>query len=405
MDKADWLEDTSPAFRLMIATSWLAPESWRENQEKAIREAVGAGPDWAEYLQLVDRHQVAALSWAAIDGVRGITVPEPVRQKLRELSDACRIRAIEHCLMLTSVLKELNRVGIPVMPLKGQALSFHLYGDVGLRQSADLDIAVVKEDLPRAKACLERIGWQAEPWLSLLSPRQWEGLLAHRHDMSFERSGRGCTLELHWCGHWETPGATSGRWTRSHQSLWQGCSIQVMSPSDLTLYLCRHGDEHAWYCAKWVGDLARAHSLDLLDWKAALDEAGRFGQENAILAGLRLLETLYGLPLPKDLEIKCHGTPPQLIRVPLQELKDPVGPSAQVGPKSLWKVLRMYRYERLLWPGRSLRDRLLQLSYCGEDFKVLSLPDSFYWAYAPLRPFLWCWRWLRQPKQESQLMR
>ena len=33
MIKTDWLEQTRPAFRLMISTSWLAPESWRQNQE------------------------------------------------------------------------------------------------------------------------------------------------------------------------------------------------------------------------------------------------------------------------------------------------------------------------------------------------------------------------------------
>ena len=38
MRKADWLEGASPAFRLAIATSWLAPDSWRQNQERAIRK-------------------------------------------------------------------------------------------------------------------------------------------------------------------------------------------------------------------------------------------------------------------------------------------------------------------------------------------------------------------------------
>ena len=160
MSKAAWLQGTSPAFRLMIAASWLAPDAWQEKQERAIREAVAAGPDWAEYLRLVERHQVVALSWAALSRVPKIPVPEPVEQQLHRLSDACRIQAVKHCLLLTEIFEEFNRAGIPVMPLKGPVLSFELYGDVGLRQSEDLDLQVPNEDLRRAMACLEETGWQ-----------------------------------------------------------------------------------------------------------------------------------------------------------------------------------------------------------------------------------------------------
>ena len=71
----DWRQSASPAFRLMIATSWLAPDSWKEKQEKEILEASGEGLDWTEYLFLVDRHRIPALSWAAIGRVPAIAVP------------------------------------------------------------------------------------------------------------------------------------------------------------------------------------------------------------------------------------------------------------------------------------------------------------------------------------------
>ncbi len=58
----------------MMATSWLAPDSWRQNQDEAIREAFATGPDWTEYLALVDRHRTPALSWAALNRLPGITV-------------------------------------------------------------------------------------------------------------------------------------------------------------------------------------------------------------------------------------------------------------------------------------------------------------------------------------------
>ena len=40
-----WLGTQSSAFRLMLATSWLAPSCWQERQEKAIRQACAEGID------------------------------------------------------------------------------------------------------------------------------------------------------------------------------------------------------------------------------------------------------------------------------------------------------------------------------------------------------------------------
>jgi hypothetical protein len=56
------------------------------------------------------------------------------------------------------------------------------------------------------------------------------------------------------------------------------------------------------------------------------------------------------------------------------------------------ELLRFFRYERQILPRKNWRESLTELAYCREDFGVLRLPDRFYWAYTPLRPFLWVWR-------------
>jgi hypothetical protein len=55
---------------------------------------------------------------------------------------------------------------------------------------------------------------------------------------------------------------------------------------------------HAWFRAKWLGDLARIHADGRVDWQAVLGQASRTGQERALLASLRLLQDVYGLPVP-----------------------------------------------------------------------------------------------------------
>ena len=197
MSKASWLQGTSAAFRLKIATSWLAPESWQAKQEDAILASIGAELDWTEYIRLVDRHRIPAISWAALKRVPALEIPEPAKQELQKRSDACRMQAIRHSLILAEVLKGFNRAEIPVMVLKGPLLSLELYGDVGLRQARDLDLAVTLEDLSKTQACLESMGWRLDSTWFPLSPRQWESFLRYDHHLSFVHSNGVSLLELH----------------------------------------------------------------------------------------------------------------------------------------------------------------------------------------------------------------
>ena len=406
MPESSWLQGASPGFRLMIATSWLAPASWQDKQEKAIREAIGAGLDWMEYLRLVDRHRTPALSWAALKRVPELKIPEPVKQQLQKGSDSCRMKSLKHSLLLVGALKALNLAGVAVMSLKGPILSYDLYGDVGLRQSHDLDLEVRQGDLFRAQACLENLGWRLDvprfP-LSLLSPRQMEAFLRHECHLSFVHPHGGYVLELHWRNQWDCQDQIAGRWARSIPSVWQGCSHQAMNPIDLVFYLCSHGGTHGWCRAKWLGDLARIHADGRMDWASALEEARRSGQDRFLLASLRLLQEVHGLPLPALAGNPFKNLPSFLIDHPLDALKLREDPgAAEDALNSLRKRFRYSRHDRMVLPRRSWREILGELAHCSEDFRTLRLPDRLFWAYTPLRPILWLWRQILRGRLVAQ---
>jgi hypothetical protein len=376
----------------MIATSWLAPDLWKKNQEEAIRKSIEAAPDWTEYLHLVDRHRTPALSCAALKRVPGIAVPELAAQELQKRGDACRKQAIKHCLLLAQLLKAFNRAGIPVMSLKGPILSHELYGDVGLRQSKDIDLAVEPGDLGRAQACLNALGLQLDSTWFPLTPRQWESFLRHEHELQFFAPGGDSVLELHWRNEWDTPAQYSACWARSIPSVWQGCEYQAMDPIDQLLYLCNHGGIHAWFRAKWLGDMARIHAEGRVDWEAVLNHARDCGQEKPVLACLQLLQVVHGLPLPGLRGNPWEKLPPFLVDSPLRAimvLRDPVALGAV---DRLHALLRLYRYEKLALPRKTRRESLSKFVYNRLDYRVIPLPDSLFPAYAPLHPILWVWR-------------
>jgi hypothetical protein len=177
--------------------------------------------------------------------------------------------------------------------------------------------------------------------------------------------------------------------------LWQKQSIQAMHPGDLALYLCCHGGLHQWFRAKWLGDLARAHSLGLLDWEASFRQATESGEARTLLAGLGLLREVYSLPLPDLPDKVWKNWSPLLVEIAIRALMDPAEPVDRAGLAKLRSRVRRSRYERLLWPRKSRWSSVSDLFYCREDFRTLALPDSVFWAWKLLRPFLWLWRCLQ----------
>lgn len=377
----------------MIASSWIAPESLRDIQDQAVQLACDAGLNWTEYLQLIDRHRTPASSWAALKRTPRVHVPEPIRRELQRRSDLCRCQAMLHLQLLTRILQLLNQSRIPVMPLKGPLLSFALYGDVGLRQSKDLDILVPQEEIRRTQECLESVGWRLGAEYFSLSPRQWEAFIQQEQHIGYVHPQQGCQLELHWRNLWYSTQEMEKHWARSRASELLGCPYRAMSHTDLAIYLCNHGGQHRWFRAKWPGDLARMYCNRQVDWPEVLAHARTVGQERPVLLCLRLLNESYDLAFPNIKGTLRKTLPYPLTNEAVRNLTAP-GEPAELNVLAAFKEgFRNLRYNRLLWPNRSWWKNLV---YCRFDFRVLRLPDRLFLLYIPLRPFLWVWRRMRR---------
>jgi hypothetical protein len=386
-----WLSGASPAFRLMIATSWLAPDSCRKKQEIAMRGALDADVDWAEYLRLVVRHRTPAVSWAALQLVPEAAIPEEVKVDLRRRSDRCHMEGVRYAALLADVLKGLEGDGIDVMPMKGPVLSLELYGDVGIRHFKDLDVMVSPENILPAKVRLEQLGWRTDANFFSMSPRQWEALQCHDRHIGFVSGRPTCRLDLHWRSSWDTAQQSRLKWERSVSLPWRGQSYRTMSANDLAIYLCGHGSEHAWFRAKWLGDLARLDALGMVDWGAVMAEVRGTNHERAVGLALRLLSEAYGIAVPAA---STHESvlPAFLIGKCVRGIKTEAEPEPIAPLRRLRRGIGIARYNRLLHPYQQWRQSFADLGYNREDYRVLRLPDWMFWAYVPLRPFLWVLR-------------
>jgi hypothetical protein len=174
-----------------------------------------------------------------------------VPPRLEELGLTTLARALEHevaarreyalvdakvrCVLTDGILRRLEEVGIPAVSLKGVDLSHRLYGNSASRESRDIDVLVLVQDLRRAAALAQHEFSYAPPIDAVAA----NGLpLLHYR---FEHSKGWPSLELHWRIHWYDVASGAEMLRRSLMTDGQ----RVLTPRDelasLLLFYARDG--------------------------------------------------------------------------------------------------------------------------------------------------------------------
>jgi hypothetical protein len=114
-----------------------------------------------------------------------------------QVIELARLRARQRGLLnhglTTRLALALGDAGIMAAPLKGAVLADTVFGDIGARQSSDIDLLVPVADLDRAVEVVEGQGWR-EPELLRAA-----GLPRLHRELFHETLP---PLELHWRVHW-----------------------------------------------------------------------------------------------------------------------------------------------------------------------------------------------------------
>jgi hypothetical protein len=100
--------------------------------------------DWNALLPLALAHGVAPLLHV---NLKNRDLPDPIRAQLRALYVWNSIRNEVLLTEQTRLTAALSAHGVKVIPLKGPHLSELLYGDLAIRQVADIDVLIAPEDL------------------------------------------------------------------------------------------------------------------------------------------------------------------------------------------------------------------------------------------------------------------
>jgi hypothetical protein len=246
---------------------------------------LAASVDLGQLLDLLAAQRLVSTLGSRLLDDPEIELPDTIAEQIRAARMRSRHRGVFDLGLTKQLTDDLAGEGIAAMPLKGATLAEAAYGDIGARQSTDLDVLVRLGDLDRAVAIAERQGWR-EP--ELLRKAGVPSL--HREMFHATRP----PLELHWRVHWYEDAFADAAMVRAEQTEQGWLRAQ---PADeiafLLLFLARDGftglrqllDVAAWWSASGRQGETAAGLRAIADTHPALapalTAAGRYAERAA----------------------------------------------------------------------------------------------------------------------------
>lgn len=204
----------------------------------------------------------------------------------------------------------LRRDGVPVMMIKGLALSLAYYANPTLRPMSDVDLLVPPERVAEAIAILGRAGFAPDPVA---------GIPAGRGPHAIALFGpSGAEVDLH-CRP-----LTGAMRDDEHAWLWDTAvpssfgDVPVLrpGPTAVLLYAVLHGIwAHVASPIRWIPDavMILRKDGDAIDWDRLLDYAARYHLLARLAAAMTLLRSEFGIAVPASAATRLSRAAPTLI--------------------------------------------------------------------------------------------
>lgn len=182
----------TPEERLLRSLIAVEP---RRDHDRALCRTLFRQCDPAVLTATFARDQLTPLAGGRLTSILGPTSPAWLVSRVADATASARAEGERRAILSAMIQSRIARSGTRVVPLKGSHVALHVYGDVALRRSGDIDVLVAPEDLPRAVSALAQEGWH-----SPTDPTDRAGLPRLHFEM---RHADGLpAVEIHWRLHY-----------------------------------------------------------------------------------------------------------------------------------------------------------------------------------------------------------
>jgi len=342
--------------------------------------------NWTRLIALCERHRVLPLFYKSIKEL-SLSVPIEIPTELKEKY----FSQTNHVLRLASegvrISGLLNQLGVSNILLKGPFLSEQIYGDVALRPSRDIDILVRPDSVDRATEFLASEGYRMVYPDFTLSRKQKSYYRKRKNQIAFRSPKNGILIEVHWRLFSQTslfPIEIETAFAGSQVRILAGKPIRVLSPNHNFEFLCLHGAIHQWFRLLWLRDIAQILGEGMVNIDEALSRAAKYGNEKPILQAISLVNQFFGTEYPVNQEL-ARGVKSIVIHAA----------TAIVSEERLTLSHRLTRFRLPIYKMKLKQGFFYKLTCWSilqpnfNDWKMVRLPDSLFFLYFPLRPFIW----------------
>lgn len=162
--------------------------------KKYINQTLRRYLNWEEFFSLIVYNNVGPIVFRNLAKVDTENIPAWVIGNLKQSYVHSFLKTAPLFYDLSQFLKEVKKNKIPIVVLKGAAISEKIYGDTSLRPMEDIDILVKKEDWPLIREALTKLGYTNEENLDLLDLENLSPVPMERH-IAYENKN-GTKLEI-----------------------------------------------------------------------------------------------------------------------------------------------------------------------------------------------------------------
>jgi hypothetical protein len=366
-----------PEARILIACA----KEFVSGAPDTIVAEVERGIDWNRLTRLAAWHSMSPVLYRVLS-LYGTNVPAPTLALLRERFRANSARGLYLAHELARMMRVLDRQALPVIALKGPTLAIALYGDIAMRDFADLDILVRPRDVSRVRAALIAEGYRPR----FLDGRALESGFFQCSEEAFVARDGIAVIDAHWRivpRYFDFADADDSLWKRVLSAPLLDSSVITLAPPDLALFLCIHGTKHGWPLLGWICDLAMLIRREpSLDWWWIIGEADLLRSRRPLLLGMFLANAVLDAPVNEELLAMALGDRVviRLARAIMQRL---LAGEEGSGLFHEWYV-PLAALESARQRIRYLADRALTPTI--EDWELVPLPRALFPLYYAIRP-------------------
>ncbi len=359
----------------------------REGKHSGIAEAFKKNRINEEYLlKLISRHKVIGYLYKNLSP----HLSSPARSVFSNNYKEHTRHTLNYVRRLILTSQKLDKHQIPYLAFKGPVLSEMLYHNPLVKDSLDLDIWVPLKYVEKFQQIIYDEGFIRIAPKARLTPKQKKKNYSISHHYTYLHKDERVVIELHWniTNPFSLFPLTFREAYKEYNTVTlNNHELRTLSHEHYLLYLAVHGSSHKWSRLHWLKDfsaLLKASSKEQLN--RAFQVAEKLKLSKPLIQALWISHKIFDTPIDESFvntkQIKnsfFFNTPLKSIPKPTQKLK-----------KEKIKTI-FYRWQ--IRKNAAYRFSLLfRLRTHFKDWETLKLPDSLFFLYYPLRPFLFLYR-------------